>query len=84
VKPLRYSSLSAFLEHRRALKRATTASLDQRATLAEMERILSALDPGIRDCLDDESSPGAPLARRRERARRALARELSARGILSG
>jgi len=83
--PLRYTSLSAFVAHYHALNSARELTDYQRNILAGMDRIIAALDSGLRESIeqDREDSTGA-AARRNERARRMLAHELAARGILTG
>ena len=79
MKPGRFSSLAAFLEYYSALRRASSPSEEERATLAAMEQVLGILTPDERASLEDASTGVA--ARRCERARRKLARELTARGL---
>jgi hypothetical protein len=81
MKPHRFSSISALLEYHAALRRASHLSADERAALAEIDQFLAVLTPDERASLDDAEVGGA-AARRAERARRKLARELAARGIL--
>lgn len=78
-----YSSLSAFLAHYRALRSASVLNESERATLAELDRAVARVDQdAIRAALDDNADT---VARRRiERARRTLARELAAQGIIGG
>jgi hypothetical protein len=76
----RFSSLAAFLEYRSALRRSLSPSDEERATLTAIEQLLGMLTPDERASLDDVSSSAA--ARRAERARRKLGRELAARGLL--
>ncbi len=80
MKPKRFSSLAAFLEYCAALRRASSPSDEERTTLAAMEQVLGILTPDERASLDDATTSAA--ARRGERARRKLARELAARGLL--
>ncbi|HTW86975.1 MAG TPA: hypothetical protein VMD75_03110 [Candidatus Binataceae bacterium] len=80
MKAKRFSSLEAWLEYRAALGRVASPSPEERATLAEIEQILGILTPDERASLDDPTTSAA--ARRAERARRKLARELAARGLL--
>lgn len=87
--PLRYTSLSAFIAHYHALKSARDLTreltVDQSDILAEMDRIVAALDSALRETIDHDREDATPAAARRiERARRALAHELTARGILTG
>ncbi len=80
MRPKRFSSLAAFLEYCAAVRRAPSPSDEERATLAALEREFGMLTPAERASLDDASTGTA--ARRRERARRKLARELTVRGLL--
>ncbi|HUY20268.1 MAG TPA: hypothetical protein VMV15_13660 [Candidatus Binataceae bacterium] len=80
MKPGRFSSLAAFLEYRSALRRTASPSDEERATLTAIEQLLAILTPDERASLDDSS--GVAAARRAERARRKLGRELAARGLL--
>ncbi|GEM_PF-4475651 len=82
MKPNRFSSISALLEYHAALRRAAHLSEDERSALAEIDQLLALLTPDERASLDDTAVGGA-AARRAERARRKLARELAARGILA-
>ncbi len=79
--PHRYSSLTAFLEHRRALRGTGVLTDDDQDRLAAMEQFLSVLGPAEREALD---STDPTLARHRERAEHSLRRELLARGVLDG
>jgi hypothetical protein len=91
MKPGAYASLTAFLAHWRALKRASAGALsaDELARRTEMDEIIAAaLRPDERAALEaahtDDGSAGAGAARRhRERAEVRLARELRARGLLA-
>lgn len=79
-----YSSLAAFAAHYRALKSNMECTEDERARLAEINKVLDALAPDLRDVLDCEPAADSAALRRRERAERILRRELIARGVLSG
>ncbi len=79
----RYSSITAFLAHRRALRLAETLTPEDRTRLAAMEQLFAVLAPAEKEALDSESSDPA-VARRRERAQHRLRRDLIARGILDG
>lgn len=80
MKPKRFSSLAAWLEYRASLRRVASPSAEESATLTEIEQTLAILTPDERASLDDAATSAA--ARRAERARRKLARELTARGLL--
>jgi len=77
-----YSSLTAFLAHYRALKRAGKLMEDEHAQLGEMTRLIELLPPADREVI--ESSAAASTGRRGERALRNLQRLLTDREILSG
>lgn len=79
----RYSSLAAFLAHRRALRSASALDAEDRNRLAAMEQFLSVLGPAEREAIDSESADPA-VARHRERAENRLRRELIARGVIDG
>jgi len=93
VKPIQYSSLTAFLEHYKALKSSTNLSPDEISLCAWMEKLIGSIAPGIvevdlggrlpipRADLGDEAGD---TKRRRERDERTLRRELIAHGILTG
>ncbi len=81
MNPNRFSSLAAFLEYYTALRRAAQLTDDERAAIATIEPILAILTPDERASLDGAAGGGA-TARRNERARHKLARELAARGML--
>ncbi|HEY2525357.1 MAG TPA: hypothetical protein VGI29_09890 [Candidatus Binataceae bacterium] len=85
-----YSSLAAFLAHRRALKHTGAGRLcaDELARSAEMEKIIAALRPEERAALEEGDADGGAHAdgatrRHRERAEASIARELRARGLLA-
>ena len=80
MKPERFSSLAALLEYFAALRRLAKPNEEERAALAAIEKLLEVLTPGERASLDDPA--GGAAARRRERACRKLARELTERGVL--
>lgn len=73
-----YSSLVAFLEHRKALAASAKPTADERSVLSEMEKLIDAAGADVRAALEHDSG------RHRERAERKLRRELIARGVLSG
>ncbi len=80
-----YSSVAAFIAHRRALTRARAAlNGEDRERLAAMDEIEATLRPEERVALDsdDSAAPGS-TARRRQFAEFHLARELRARGLLA-
>ncbi len=79
----RYSSLAAFLAHRRALRAASALAPEDRNRLAAMEQFFSILTPAERVAIDSDAADPA-AARHRERAERRLRRELLARGVLDG
>ncbi len=76
---LGYSSLAAFLEHYRILKRAAQLTGAERERLAEMTKLIEALAPGDRDAIESGTA-----GRRFERALRNLYRLLAERDVLSG
>ena len=76
---LNYSSLAAFLEHYRILKRAADLTEEERERLAEMTKLLDLLAPSDREAIESDA-PGRPS----ERALRDLRRLLAERAILSG
>jgi hypothetical protein len=84
-----YTSLAAFLAHRRALRQAGVGRLsaDELARSAEMEKIIASLRPEERAALetgaDGEARGDGATRRHRERAEASLARELRARGLLA-
>lgn len=80
MKPKRLSSLAAWLEYHADLRMVSPLSDEERATLAAMEQVLGILTPDERAGLDNATTSAA--GRRAERARRKLARELTARGLL--
>lgn len=80
MKPNRFSSLAAWLEYYAALRRLALPSGEERAALSAIGQVLGILTPDERASLDDATTSAA--ARRAERARRKLARELAARGLL--
>ena len=77
----KYSSLTAFLEHWRALETTQSLRDDEREQLASMRAILDALPAPERRALASSDSAGE-TRRLRERAERRLSRELAVRGIL--
>ena len=77
-----YSSLTAFLVHYRALKRAGKLAEDEHAQLGEMTRLIELLPPADREAI--ESDAAGLAGRRGERALRNLQRLLTDREILSG
>jgi hypothetical protein len=78
-----YSSLTAFLAHRRALRALAERRAAQSALLAEMEAPIAELSPADRDALEAVDTAGE-RARHRQRAERHLAQMLRQRGMLSG
>jgi hypothetical protein len=78
-----YSSLTAFLAHRRALRSVTTPTGGQSATLAAMEALIAELVPGEREALEAADTAGDG-ARHRQRAERNMTRILRERGVLAG
>jgi hypothetical protein len=83
VNTLSYSSLTAFLAHRRALRALGSRSPEQSAWLAEMETLIAQLSPGERESLENADAAGEQ-ARHRQRAERHLIQILRRRGVLSG
>ncbi|HEV3112350.1 MAG TPA: hypothetical protein VGY99_17830 [Candidatus Binataceae bacterium] len=80
---LAYSSLTAFLAHRRVLRAAGSRSPDQAGRLAEMEALIAQLSPAERDSLEGADAAGEQ-ARHRQRAERHLIQILRHQGVLSG
>lgn len=80
-----YASLAAFLAHWRVLRAAPPdqAADDDRARLAAMEEILTALRPDERAALEASASVAGATARHRQRAELRLARVLRARALLA-
>ncbi|MFI5351983.1 MAG: hypothetical protein ACHQZS_03395 [Candidatus Binatales bacterium] len=86
MKPIQYSSLTAFLEHYKALKSSSDPAPEEISIRSEMEKLIDSAGPGARALLETEavlSATGADL-RRRQRAERELRRELLVRGVLTG
>ncbi len=80
---LSYSSLTAFLAHRRVLRALGSGSPEQSARLEEMEALIAQLSRAERDSLEDADAAGEQ-ARHRQRAERHLIQILRQRGWLSG
>ncbi len=78
-----YSSLTAFLAHRRSLRALAGRSAAQSALLGEMDAAVAELNPADRDALE-AADAGGERARHRQRAERHLAQLLRRRGMLSG
>ncbi|HEY2662851.1 MAG TPA: hypothetical protein VGI47_00825 [Candidatus Binataceae bacterium] len=78
---LKYSSLAAFIAHYELLKSTKALLGDEQARLDAMKEIVARLSVRERDAID--SNADGVARRQRERAERNLARELTARGILS-
>jgi hypothetical protein len=83
VNPPVYSSITAFLAHRRALRNATARTQDQSGLLAKMETAIDELEPVEREALEHEGTGGA-AGRHRQRAERHLIHILRQRGWLAG
>ena len=87
MKPIQYSSLTAFLEHYKALKSSSDPAPEEISIRSEMEKLIDSAGPGARALLEAEranpNAGGADL-RRRQRAERELRRELLVRGVLTG
>ncbi len=79
---VRYSSLTAFLAHYWALKRAGKLMEDEHAQLGEMSRLIELLPPVDREAI--ESNAAVFAGRRGERALRNLQLVLTDHQILSG
>jgi hypothetical protein len=79
----RYSSVSAFLAHYRALKKNSTLNDEDRNRLAAIEQLLELLRSEERDAIAADSDDPA-IARHRERASLRLRRELVTRGVIDG
>ncbi len=81
MKPIQYSSLTAFLEHYKALESSSNPTADERSMHAEMEKLIDSISPDVRLAFEDS----IPLnARRRQRVEREVRRELLVRGVLTG
>jgi hypothetical protein len=78
-----YSSLTAFLAHRLALRGADVRDAEQSELLAEMDALLAELSPAERAAIES-AGPGGEHERHRERAERHLTQILRRRGWLSG
>jgi hypothetical protein len=78
---VQYSSLAAFIAHYELLKSAKALTADEQARLDIMNDTFARLEARDRDAID--SAETGATRRHRERAERSLARELTARGILS-
>lgn len=83
MKPPAYSSLTAFLAHRRALRELTARDPAQSEHLARMEAAIAELGPAERGAIDSAMADGA-AARHRQRAERHLSQILRDRGWLTG
>jgi hypothetical protein len=79
----RYSSVSAFLAHYRALKKNSALNDGDRNRLAAIEQLLEVLRPEEREAIASDSNDGA-IARHRERGSLRLRRELMTRGAIDG
>ncbi len=77
-----YSSLTAFLAHRRALRALAQRSAEQSALLSALDAAVAELSPADRDALETADA-GGEGARHRQRAERHLAQLLRRRGMLS-
>jgi len=88
VKPIQYSSLTAFLEHYKALKSSSSLAPEERSLLAEMHDLIAPVWPEIDKDISflwaDSGPESGEIKRRRERADRELRRALLARGVLTG
>lgn len=86
MKPIQYSSLTAFLEHYKALKSSSSLAPEELSIRSGMEKLIDSIGPGVRALLETEAVPSATGAdlRRRQRAERELRRELLVRGVLTG
>jgi hypothetical protein len=76
-----YSSLTAFLAHRRALRALAERGPEQSALLAELDAPIAELGPADRDALEADNGGGE---RERQRAERHLTLILRQRGLLAG
>jgi hypothetical protein len=83
VNALSYSSMTAFLAHRQALRASGSRSPEQSAQLAEIETLIAQLSPAERDSLEDADT-AAEHGRHRQRAERHLIQILRRQGVLSG
>lgn len=79
----RYSSITAFLAHWRALRTASALDGEDRNQIAAMEPFFSVLSPAERAALESDTGDSS-TARHRERAELRLRRELLARGVIDG
>jgi hypothetical protein len=79
----RYSSVSAFLAHYRALKENSAPNEEDRNRLAAIEQLLELLRPEEREAIASDSKDPA-IARHRDRASLRLRRELMTRGVIDG
>ena len=82
---MKYSSVSAFVEHYLTLRALASGSLekDDREPLAAMHEVLGALRTEERAAIEsDRDDPS--ILRHRERAMLHLRRELAGRGMLEG
>ncbi|HKD70239.1 MAG TPA: hypothetical protein VKB84_25605 [Candidatus Binataceae bacterium] len=78
-----YSSLTAFLAHRRAMRGLAAPDPAQARRLAEMEASIAELSEPEREALESADDAGEP-GRHRGRAERHLTQILRQRGILAG
>lgn len=78
-----YSSLTAFLAHRSALRADSSRGPDQSERLAQMEALIAQLSPAERDSLE-AADAGGEQGRHRQRAERHLIQILRQQGWLSG
>jgi hypothetical protein len=81
---LSYSSLTALLEHYRALRAAPSRSTDDERTLAALGALLDVLEPAERAALEPGAAQSSDSAarRHRERAETRLRRMLAQRGVI--
>jgi len=88
VKPIQYSSLTAFLEHYKALKSSSSLAPEERSLLAEMHDLIAPVWPEIDKDISflwaDSAAESGEIKHRVERSARALRRELLVRGVLTG
>jgi hypothetical protein len=83
VKIPAYSSVTAFLEHYRALKSVSSRSPGDEQLFIEMTAAIAKLPPDNQAALD-ATDDTASAKRHRERAIIQLRRELAARAIVAG
>jgi hypothetical protein len=78
-----YSSLTAFLAHRLALRNTDAREPQRSKLLAEMDALVAELSPREREAIESAGTSDEH-ARHRERAERHLTQILRSRGWLSG